>query len=509
MLQNWLLSLLIWVPIIGGCIVIATGNDDKNADAARWVSLVFALLTLALCVPLYCDFNASTWHMQFVENHSWIPALNIRYALGVDGLSVLFIMLTCFTNLIIILAAWRGIRIKIAQYMAIFLISTGIMNGAFASTDSILFYVFWEASLVPMFLGIGVWGGPRKSYAAIKFFLYTFLGSIFLLIAFLFMVLKSGSFSIASFQALNLTQNQENLIFLAFLAAFAVKIPMWPVHTWLPDAHTEAPAGGSVVLAALMLKMGGYGFMRFSLPIVPGVTQSLDWLLISLSLIAIIYVGFACIVQKDMKRLIAYSSVSHMGIVTLGIFMVFMIVGETHDPIDGTLSLQGAVFQMIAHAFSSGAMFIGVGYLYDRFHSRLIKDYSGIAHSMPVFAAFFMLFAMANVGLPGTSGFVGEFMVILAAFKASGWVAFAAALTLILAPAYTLWMYKRVLFGEPKNRAIAEARDIHGVEILIFGLLALPIILFGVYPDPILQLSHATNLHFVSNAMQEIPAGAY
>jgi NADH-quinone oxidoreductase subunit M len=427
----------------------------------------------------------------------------------VDGLSVLFITLTCFTNLIIILAAWRGIRVKIAQYMAIFLISTGIMNGAFAATDAILFYTFWEASLIPMYLGIGVWGSSRRSYAAMKFFLYTFLGSIFMLIAFLFMGFKAGNYNISGFDTLSLTQTQEDWIFLAFLAAFAVKIPMWPVHTWLPDAHSEAPSGGSVVLAALMLKMGGYGFMRFSLPIVPDVTQDLGWLLISLSLIAIIYVGFACIVQKDMKRLIAYSSVSHMGIVTLGIFSVFMIVGQTHDPVDATVSVQGAIFQMIAHAFSSGALFIGVGYLYDRFGSRSIRDFSGVAKGMPIFAAFYMLFAMANVGLPGTSGFVGEFMVILSVFKANIWIAFFAAVTLILAPAYTLWLYKRVLFGEPKTQAIAKAEDIHGVELLIFVLLAVPVVLFGVYPEPILNLSHATSMHFVTHAIEQIPAGSY
>lgn len=508
MFANGLLSLLIWLPIVGGVLVLATGNDQR-AEATRWVALVFALLTLALCVPLYLDFNTSTWQMQFVENVAWIPALHVRYALGIDGISLLFIVLTCFTNLVIILSAWRAINTKVAQYMAVFLISTGITNGIFAATDSILFYIFWEASLIPMYLGIGIWGGKRKVYAAIKFFLYTFLGSIFLLIALLYLGLKAGTFSIPAFSQLPLTAHEEDLLFLAFLAAFAVKIPMWPFHTWLPDAHSEAPAGGSVVMAALMLKLGAYGFIRFSLPIVPSVHHDYEWLLIGLSLIAIVYVGFATIVQKDMKRLIAYSSISHMGIVTLGLFMVFMIVGQTHDHADAMLSIQGAVFQMIAHAFSSGALFIGVSFLFLRFGSRMVQDYQGVAHSMPIFAAFFMLFTMANVGLPGTSGFVGELLVILAAFKANFWIAFVAAFTVVLAPAYTLWLYKRVLFGEVKNATIAQGQDIHGVEIVVFVLLAIPVVVFGVYPQAILQVSHATVAHFIHIIMQKLPVGAY
>lgn len=508
MFANEILSLLIWLPILGGALVLATGND-KHAEATRWVALVFGIFTMLLAILAYINFNPALWQMQFVEDVAWIPALHVRYSLGIDGISLLFILLTCFTNLIIILAAWHGVKTKIAQYMAVFLVSTGIMNGAFAATDSILFYFFWEASLIPMYLGIGVWGGKLRAYASLKFFLYTFLGSVFMLMALLYMGAKTGNFSISSFTQLPLTINEQDLIFLAFLAAFAVKIPMWPVHTWLPDAHTEAPAGGSVVLAALMLKMGAYGFIRFSLPIVPNIHREFEWLLIALSLIAVIYVGFACLAQKDMKRLIAYSSVSHMGIVTLGLFMVFTIVGQTHDQVDAMMSIQGAMFQMIAHAFSSGALFVGVSYLYLRFGSRMISDYQGITHSMPVFAAFYMLFAMANVGLPGTSGFVGEFLVILAAFKANIWIATAAAVTVILAPAYTLWMYKRVLFGTYKTPEMKKGRDVHGMELTVFILLAVPIIVFGVYPDALLHVSQATTQHFVEVIMQKIPTGGY
>ncbi len=509
MLAHWILSLLIWLPIVGGVVVLATGTGDRNPEAARWVALVFALLTLALCVPLLLGFDSNSYHMQFVENYSWIPWVHARYALGVDGISILFIVLTCFTNVVIVLAAWKSVTRKVGQYMAIFLISTGIMNGAFAALDSLLFYVFWEASLVPMYLGIGIWGGERKAYASIKFFLYTFLGSIFMLIAFLYMAGKSGNFSIMGFQSLHLTATEQDWIFLAFLAAFAVKIPMWPVHTWLPDAHTEAPAGGSVVLAALMLKMGAYGFLRFSLPIVPGVHASFDWLLIVLSLIAIVYVGFASIVQTDMKRLIAYSSVSHMGLVTLGIFMVFMILGKTHDKVDAMISVQGAVFQMIAHAFSSGALFLGVGYIQQRFGSRMIRDYQGVAHVMPIFAAFFMLFAMANVGLPGTTGFVGEFLVVISAFKANIWIALLAATTLVIAPAYTLWMYKRVLFGEWQHPTLQQSVDVTPLEILVMLLLAVPVLVFGIYPEPILHIAHATTLHFIDHVLMRLPVGAY
>lgn len=504
-----LLSLLIWLPMLGGVIVLAIGRDDRNAHLIKVTGIAFAVVTFLLCIPLYAHFNVNDYHMQFVEKHEWIPALHIGYNLGVDGISALFIILTCFTNMIIIIAAWRPIKTKVAQFMAVFLFATGIMNGAFAATDAILFYIFWEASMIPMYIGIGVWGGKDRAYAAMKFFLFTFLGSVFMLVAFLFLYTKTGNFDIATFQNVHLTTKEDDWIFLAFLAAFAVKIPMWPVHTWLPNAHTAAPSGGSVILAALMLKMGAYGFLRFSLPITPGVSMSLDWLLIGLSLVAVVYIGFVAIVQEDMKQLIAYSSIAHMGLVTLGIFMVFMIVGETHNQVEAMVSVQGAVFQMIGHAFSSGGMFIGVGFLYERYHSHMLKDFSGVVHAMPIFASFFMLFAMANVGLPGTSGFVGEFMIILSAFKANIWVALLASTTLVLAPAYTLWMYKRVLFGQAKSEAMSKPNDITGSEMLVFSLLAICVIALGVYPEPVFNLSHATTAHFVEHVMSRIPAGAY
>jgi len=507
--QGTLLSLLIWIPIFGGLIVLALGRDESRHGLISGISIFISLLTLALCIPLLINFDASTWQMQFTESHAWVPSLNLMYSLGVDGVSVLFIVLTCFTNLIIVLVATRSVKQKLSQFMAIFLISAGIMNGSFAATDSILFYFFWEASMIPMYLGIGIWGGKDRAFAALKFFLFTFTGSVFMLLAFLYLHSKTGSFSIQSFQDLNLTKSQENWIFLAFFLAFAVKIPMWPLHTWLPNAHAEAPAGGSIILAALMLKMGAYGFLRFSLPITPGVSQSLDWLLIILGLVAIVYAGFASIAQKDTKQLIAYSSISHMGIVTLGLFMVFMIIGETHDRVEAMVSVQGAVFQMISHAFSSGALFIGAGYLADRFHVRLIKDYQGLATSMPIFAAFFMLFAMANVGLPGTAGFVGEFLVILSAFKANIWIALIASSILILSPAYTLWATKKILFGEPRSQIMARPNDISGMELLVFILLAIPVIGFGLYPEAILNISHATTAHFINQIMDKIPQGAY
>jgi len=513
LLANCLLSLLIWVPILGGVLVLLLSKVHSGTVLPRWVALISAVATLALCIPLYSGFDFTSYQMQYQETYNWVPQFGIHYSLGVDGISLLFIALTCFTNLIIILSAWRVVKYHVAQYMAVFLFSTGIMNGAFCAMDAILFFSFWEASMVPMYLGIGIWGGQRRAYAALKFFLYTFLGSIFMLVAFLYMANKTGSFSIIDFQNLALSSDTQNWIFLAFLLAFAVKVPMWPTHTWLPDAHTEAPAGGSVVLAALMLKMGAYGFIRLALPIAPGVTQSMDWLLITLSLIAIVYVGFATIVQKDMKRLIAYSSVSHMGLVTLGIFMVFRLVRETngfnfgvHE--EAILSVQGAMFQMIAHAFSSGALFLGASYLFQRFGSRQISDYRGMANVMPVFAAFYMLFAMANVGLPGTSGFVGEFMIILAAFKMNFWVALAAASTLVLAPAYTLWMYKRVLFGEIKSQSLAKGKDLTKLELLVFILLAAPILVFGIYPNLILQVSHASVGHFINLVVSKIAASS-
>ena len=529
-ITHYLLSLLIWVPIIGGFIVLAAKSPDGKKEAARWTALAVAILTLLLCVPLYLEFDPTSASMQFVERVRWFSLFNnndaVYYYLGVDGFSVLFIILTSFTNVVIVLAAWRSIKVRLRQYMAIFLITTGLTNAVFMAQDTMLFYVFWEALLIPTTLGIGIWGGKKKAYAAIKYFLYTFAGSIFLLVAFLYIqqqvaslpsasLVDSGTFSIQNFifwatqandmgQLVNITLTAQWLLFGAFFLAFAVKIPMWPFHSWLPDAHSEAPAGGSVVLAALMLKLGAYGFLRFVLPLIPSITAVHDWFLIGISLIAIVYVGIVAIAQTDFKRLIAYSSISHMGLVTLAMFSIFLLVKNNPDQVlgmaDAQLAIQGAVFQMIAHAFSSGGMFIGCGYLYLRMQSRNIADFQGVARSMPIFATFFMLFCLANVGLPGTSGFVGEFLIILAVFKYSPWVALLAGLTLVIAPAYTLWMYKRVFFGKVITTQVANLKDISGLEIFVFVLLAIPTIWFGVYPEPILQLSSAASTHIIQAA---------
>ena len=495
-LGHYILSLVIWLPIVGGFVVLAA-RGDENANAARWIALIFSVLTFLVCIQLYLGFDLKDANMQFVENIPWLPLINANYALGIDGISLLFILLTSFTTVVIVLAGWNSINSKVAQYMSIFLITCGVCNGVFAATDSMVFYLFWEASLIPMTLGIGIWGGAGRSQAAIKFFIFTFFGSIFLLVAILYFYTRTDSFVISKIYTLIFTEKEQWWLFIAFFLAFAVKIPMWPLHTWLPDAHTEAPAGGSVILAALMLKMGAYGFLRFALPIIPDIHASLDWLLIGLSLVGIIYIGMVAIVQKDAKRLIAYSSISHMGLVTLGMFSVFMILSKTGSTVDAELAVQGAVFQMIAHAFSSGGLFIGIGFLYARMQSRMIDDFSGVASKMPIFAAFFMLFAMANVGLPGTSGFVGEFMIILAVFKASPWLALLAGLTIVIAPAYTLLMYKKVFFGKVKSEKVSMLKDISGMEIFVFSLLALPTILFGVYPEPIIQLSQAASNGFI------------
>lgn len=447
MLDHYLLSLLIWLPILGGTLALAIGGDHYP-NRARIIAIITSLFSVILCTYLYWHFDNTTSAMQFQQHVAWINAYKINYSLGVDGISLLLILLTNFTTLLVILAAWRSIQLRVAQYMAAFLIMQGMMVGTFAAMDSILFYIFWEGMLIPMYLSIGIWGSSNRAYASIKFFLYTFVGSALMLVALVYLHQKANSFAIIDFYPVKLTMKEQYWIFLAFLLAFAVKIPMWPVHTWLPDAHTEAPAGGSVVLAALMLKLGGYGFLRFSLPITPDASLALDDLMVALALIAIIYIGLVALAQKDMKKLIAYSSIAHMGFVVLGCFMVFEIVESTHNLKDAYMSLQGAVVQMISHAFSSGAMFLGVGALAYRVHSRLIKDYGGIAHKMPVLAAFFMLFAMANVGMPGTSGFVGEFMIILSAIQSNFWVAAAAATTLIWAAAYTLYMYKQVFLGK-------------------------------------------------------------
>jgi NADH-quinone oxidoreductase subunit M len=496
-----LLSLVVWVPIIGGLLVLIASKDEQ-APIARMIALAASVLTFILSIPLYTGFDASTAQMQFVEKTSWIQGFNIFYYLGVDGISMPLILLTSFTTVLVVIAGWEVIKYKTSQYMAAFLIMDGLMIGVFAALDSMLFYVFWEAMLIPMFLIIGIWGGERRVYATIKFFLYTFLGSVFMLIALIYMYSQSGTFGILDFHSLKLGMTEQTLIFIAFLLAFAVKVPMWPVHTWLPDAHVEAPTGGSVILAAIMLKMGTYGFVRFSLPITPDASHSLDWLMIALSIIAVVYIAFVALVQKDMKKLIAYSSISHMGFVTLGFFIIYTIIESTGSTQGAVMGIEGALVQMISHGFISGAMFLCIGVMYDRMHSRQISDYGGVVNTMPIFAAFMVLFAMANAGLPGTSGFVGEFLVILSAFKANFWLAFLAATTLIFGAAYTLWMVKRVLFGEVANDKVAALSDINNREFFILGTLALAVLILGVWPAPLLDVMHVSVDHLVQQITQ-------
>jgi len=491
MYADWpLLSLVVWTPIIGGILVLFAG--DKEPAGARKIALLVSIATFVLTIPLYSQFNTDTHLVQFVERHSWIPAFNIEYFLGIDGISMPLILLTSFTTVIVIIAAWEVIQYRASQYLAAFLIMEGFMIGTFAALDAILFYIFFEAMLIPMFIVIGIWGGANRIYATMKFFLYTFVGSVLTLIALIYMYNKSGSFAIFDFHHLSLSLTEQTFIFLAFLVAFAVKVPMWPVHTWLPDAHVEAPTGGSVILAAIMLKIGGYGFLRFSLPIAPDASAELDWLIITMSLTAVVYIGFVALVQQDMKKLIAYSSIAHMGFVTLGFFVVFRIMDVDSSSQGAALALEGGMVQMVSHGFISGAMFLCVGVMYDRMHSRQIADYGGVANTMPVFAAFMVFFAMANAGLPGTSGFVGEFMVILASFKASFWIAFLAALTLILGAAYTLWMVKRVIFGAVANDNVKALTDINKREFLFLSLLAIAVLLLGLWPDPLVNVMHAT-----------------
>jgi len=491
--MHHLLNLLIWLPIIGGVFVFMTG-DDNNPNVSRYVSLFTVILTLLMCIPLVAGFNLNSMDMQFVEDIPWMPALGIHYHLGIDGLSLLLIVLSIFTNLIVILATWDSVKKRVGQYMSAFLIMQGLLVGVFSAMDTIVFYIFWEATLVPMYLIIGIWGSENRVYAAIKFFLYTFLGSVLMLASFLYLGYQAGSFNIETLYAVKLGMTAQTLIFISFFLGFAIKIPMFPVHTWLPDAHTEAPAGGSIMLAAILLKLGAYGFIRFALPIVPDACNKYAFVMVVLSLIAVVYVGLVAIIQQDMKRLIAYSSISHMGFVTLGCFAIFAIADHASLRSAG-LVLEGAIIVMISHAFVSSAMFAGVGFIYDRMHTRQVKDFGGIVTSMPVFASFFMLFAMANAGLPGTSGFVGEFMVILGSIKAGFWVAFWASTTLIIGAVYTLWMYKRVIFGPVVNEKVAELKDLSRFELSAYILLAFMVIAMGVYPKPLLDYVHQTVSH--------------
>ena len=466
------LSLAIWLPIAFGALVLAVGRDD-NPTVARGIALVGALIGLLVTIPLITGFDAAAHGMQFVEKTAWIGRFNLFYSLGIDGISLWFVPLTAFITVIVIIAGWEVIEKRVAQYMGAFLILSGVMIGVFCALDGMLFYVFFESTLIPMFIIIGVWGGPRRVYAAIKFFLYTFLGSLLMLVALIYLYLQSnGSFDILTWHQLPLAKPAQTLIFLAFLMAFAVKVPMWPVHTWLPDAHVEAPTGGSVVLAAIMLKLGGYGFLRFSLPITPDASHDLSWLMIALSLTAVIYIGLVALVQADMKKLVAYSSIAHMGFVTLGFFMF------------GDMAVQGGVMQMISHGFVSGAMFLCIGVLYDRMHSREIADYGGVINTMPRFAALFVLFSLANAGLPATSGFIGEFMVILGAVKFNFWIGMLSGTALILGAAYSLWLVKRVVFGEISNPHVAVLTDLTMREFFMLGVLAIAVLWMGVYPAP-------------------------
>jgi NADH-quinone oxidoreductase subunit M len=475
-----LLSLAIWTPVFFGAALLAFGRDS-HAQTVRWVALLGALVSLAVTVPLYTGFELGTAAMQFREIAPWIERFQINYHLGVDGISLWLILLTAFITVIVVIAGWEVITERVNQYMGAFLILSGLMIGVFSALDAMLFYVFFEATLIPMYLIIGIWGGSNKIYAAFKFFLYTLLGSLLMLVALIYLYTQSGgSFDLATWHELPLGASAQTYLFFAFFAAFAVKVPMWPVHTWLPDVHVEAPTGGSAVLAAIMLKLGAYGFLRFSLPILPDASHDLAWLMIALSLVAVIYVGLVAMVQTDMKKLVAYSSVAHMGFVTLG-FFVFSDLG-----------MAGGIVQMISHGFVSAAMFLAIGVLYDRMHSRNIADYGGVVNVMPKFAAFALLFTMANAGLPGTAGFVGEWMVILAAVKSNFWVGAAAASALIFGAAYSLWMFKRVYLGAPGNDNVKALKDIGGREFLIMAVLAIAVLYMGVYPKPFTDVMDAS-----------------
>lgn len=495
-----ILSILIWFPIVSAAVLIFFAGDDKRKAIARSIALVTSVIVLAICITVWVEFNRNTASMQFVELYHWIPVYGINYYLGIDGISMPLVLLTCFTTFVVILASWKLIKTKVAQYLAAFLVMQGMVVGVFCACDTILFYVFWEAMLIPMYLSIGIWGSNNRSYAAIKFFLFTFFGSALMLIALIYMGIKSNGFSISQFDSLPLSMHEQIYIFIAFLLAFGIKIPLWPVHTWLPDAHTEAPAGGSVVLAALMLKLGAYGFLRFSLPMLPDASAYFAPFMIVLSLIAIVYIGFIALAQTDMKKLIAYSSIAHMGFVTLGAFMIYLIIPRTLNQLDAQLSIEGAMMQMITHAFGSGAMFIAFGFLYERIKTRMISDFGGIATVMPWFATFFMVFAMSNVGLPGTSGFIGEFFIILASFKASFWITLLASTTLVIGAGYTLWMYKRVFFGPIVHENVQSLEPIGSLEMFTFGLLAFVIIYLGFFPNALVSVFHASVNHTISMA---------
>ncbi len=515
-----ILSVLVWLPIAAGIAVLALGSGEASAYRGKLVSLAASVAVFLLSLPLYFGFDVTTAEMQFVERVSWIGRFNVYYHLGLDGISLPLVLLTALLTPLVVMAGWKVIQLRPAQYFASFLFLEGLMIGVFAALDGLLFYVFWEAMLVPMFLIIGVWGGERRIYATVKFFLFTFLGSVFMLVALIYLYLQAGSYAIQAFHDLPLTLREQQWIFVAFLLAFAVKVPMWPVHTWLPDAHVEAPTGGSVILAAVLLKMGGYGFVRFSLPITPDASAALAGVIIVLSLIAIIYIAFVALAQEDMKKLIAYSSIAHMGFVTLGFFVIFqMAVGSAGSPggADGTavagavgilggdgamLALQGGMVQMISHGLISGALFFCVGVMYDRLHSRRIADYGGVVNTMPKFAALMVFFALANAGLPGTSGFVGEFLVILGSFQASFWLAFLAATTLVFGAAYTLWLVKRVVFGEVGNDGVAKLRDVDSREFFYLAVLALGVLILGVWPAPLLEVMEVTLANLLEHVQQ-------
>lgn len=495
MFSNYLLSLAIWIPIAAGVLVLAAGKDSR-APLARVLAFMGALAGFLVTLPLFAGFDRLSGGYQFTEFHEWIPLLKINYALGVDGISVLFIILNAFITLLVVLAGWEVIRKRPAQYMAAFLMMSGLINGAFAAQDAILFYVFFEGMLIPLYLIIGVWGGPRRVYASVKLFLYTLMGSLLMLVAMVYLYYQTGSFSIVDFQNIKqIPLGVQQLLFAAFFLSFAVKVPMFPVHTWLPDAHVEAPTGGSMVLAAITLKLGAYGFLRFILPIMPDAARYFAPVIIVLSLIAVIYIGMVALVQTDMKKLVAYSSISHMGFVTLGMFL--FVNGQLND-----WALKGAIIQMISHGFVSAAMFMCIGVMYDRLHTRNIADYGGVVNVMPKFAAFMMLFGMANAGLPATSGFVGEFMVIMGAVKVNFWVGALAAMTLIYGASYTLWMYKRVIFGAIRNPHVAEMKDINCREFAILAVLAVAVLGMGLYPNAFIEVVHQAANDLIAHVAQ-------